>query len=191
MVENKRGMRRKVQPVSSAGLSPAVLAALDAVIENNRRARRIGRAGKSRSVTPGSMVLFAGLTGTGKTLAAEMLARELGLDLYRIDLSAVVSKYIGETEKNLAHVFDKAEGSGAVLLIDEADALFGRRSEVKDAHDRYANAAINYLVRRIETYHGPVILATNHPDKIHPAFARRRRHIVTLPDSEGRFRGRE
>ena len=105
--------------------------------------------------------LFAGESGTGKTLAAEVLANELGLDLYRIDLAAIVSKYIGETEKNLRRVFDAAEASGAVLLFDEADALFGKRGEVKDAHDRYANLEVAYLLQRMESYRGLAILTTN------------------------------
>ena len=109
----------------------------------------------------GISALFAGESGTGKTMAAEVIADELGLDLYRIDLSAVVSKYIGETEKNLRRLFDAAEDGGAILFFDEADALFGKRSEVKDSHDRYANIEINYLLQRMEAYRGLAILATN------------------------------
>src|SRR4051812_26867054 len=114
-------------------------------------------------------------------MAAEVLAGELRLDLYRIDLSAVVSKYIGETEKNLRRVFDAAEGGGAILLFDEADALFGRRSEVKDAHDRYANIEVSYLLQRMEEYHGLAILTTNMKDALDPAFLRRIRFIVHFP----------
>ena len=109
----------------------------------------------------GVTALFAGASGTGKTMAAEVLARELGLDLYRIDLSAVVSKYIGETEKNLRRIFDAAEAGGAILLFDEADALFGKRTEVKDSHDRYANIEVSYLLQRMESYRGLAILTTN------------------------------
>ena len=109
----------------------------------------------------GISALFAGESGTGKTMAAEVLANELHLDLYRIDLSAVVSKYIGETEKNLRRVFDAAEDSGAMLLFDEADALFGKRSEVRDSHDRYANIEVSYLLQRMEAYRGLAILTTN------------------------------
>src|SRR5207245_30617 len=109
----------------------------------------------------GICVLFAGPSGTGKTTAAEVLAGALQLDLYRIDLSAVVSKYIGETEKNLRRIFDAAEQSGAILLFDEADALFGKRGEVKDSHDRYANIEVSYLLQRMETYPGLAILTTN------------------------------
>ena len=125
--------------------------------------------------------LFAGPSGTGKTMAAEVLARLLELDLYRIDLSAVVSKYIGETEKNLRRVFDAAESGGAVLLFDEADALFGRRSEVKDSHDRYANIEVSYLLQRIEAYRGLAILTTNLKQALDAAFVRRLRFIVQFP----------
>ena len=122
--------------------------------------------------------LFAGESGTGKTMAAEVIANELHLNLYRIDLSAVVSKYIGETEKNLRRLFDAAEDGGAILFFDEADALFGKRSEVKDSHDRYANIEINYLLQRIESYRGLAILATNMRSALDTAFMRRIRFIV-------------
>jgi DNA polymerase III delta prime subunit len=129
----------------------------------------------------GITALFAGESGTGKTLAAEVLANELRLNLYRIDLSAVVSKYIGETEKNLRRVFDAAEDGGAILFFDEADALFGKRSEVKDSHDRYANIEVNYLLQRMEAYRGLAILATNMRSALDTAFTRRLRFIVTFP----------
>lgn len=129
----------------------------------------------------GISALFAGESGTGKTMAAEVLARELGLLLYRIDLSAVVSKYIGETEKNLRRLFDAADDGGAILFFDEADALFGRRSEVKDSHDRYANIEINYLLQRMESYRGLAILATNMKSALDTAFVRRLRFIVNFP----------
>jgi len=129
----------------------------------------------------GISALFAGPSGTGKTMAAEVLANDLRLDLYRIDLSQVVSKYIGETEKNLRRVFDTAEASNAVLLFDEADALFGKRSEVKDSHDRYANIEISYLLQRMEAYRGLAILTTNMQEAIDPAFLRRIRFIVRFP----------
>jgi hypothetical protein len=125
--------------------------------------------------------LFAGESGTGKTMAAEVIANELGLDLYRIDLSAVVNKYIGETEKNLRRLFDAAEDGGAILFFDEADALFGKRSEVKDSHDRYANIEINYLLQRMEAYKGLAILATNMKSALDQAFMRRLRFIVNFP----------
>jgi hypothetical protein len=126
----------------------------------------------------GISALFAGETGTGKSMAAEVIANELGLLLYRIDLSAVVSKYIGETEKNLRKLFDTAENCGAILFFDEADALFGKRSEVKDSHDRYANIEINYLLQRMETYSGLAILATNAKAALDSAFLRRLRFVV-------------
>jgi hypothetical protein len=129
----------------------------------------------------GISALFAGASGTGKTLAAEVLAGELRLDLYRIDLSQVVSKYIGETEKNLRRVFDAAEEGGAILLFDEADALFGKRSEVKDSHDRYANIEVSYLLQRMEAYRGMAILTTNMKSALDQAFLRRIRFIVQFP----------
>jgi ATPase family protein associated with various cellular activities (AAA)/winged helix domain-containing protein len=134
----------------------------------------------------GVSALFCGESGTGKTLAAEVLANELALDLYRIDLSSVVSKYIGETEKNLRRVFDAAEDSGAILLFDEADALFGKRSEVKDSHDRYANIEISYLLQRMEAYRGLAVLTTNMKAALDRAFQRRLRFILNFPfpDSE-------
>ncbi len=129
----------------------------------------------------GLSVLFAGESGTGKTMAAEVLADTLRLDLYRIDLSTVVSKYIGETEKNLRRLFDAAEGGGTLLFFDEADALFGKRSEVKDSHDRYANIEVNYLLQRIETFRGLAVLATNRRNALDDAFLRRLRYVVTFP----------
>ncbi len=129
----------------------------------------------------GIATLFTGESGTGKTLAAEVLANALGHALYRIDLSAVVSKYIGETEKNLRKVFDAAEDIGAILLFDEADALFGKRSEVKDSHDRYANIEVSYLLQRMEAYRGLAILTTNHKAALDPAFQRRLRFVVHFP----------
>jgi hypothetical protein len=129
----------------------------------------------------GISALFAGPSGTGKTMAAEVLAGELQLDLYRIDLSSVVSKYIGETEKNLRRVFDAAEEGGAILLFDEADALFGKRSEVKDSHDRYANIEVSYLLQRMESYRGLAILTSNFKEALDTAFLRRLRFIVQFP----------
>lgn len=137
----------------------------------------------------GISALFSGASGTGKTMAAEVLANELQLDLYRIDLSAIVSKYIGETEKNLKQVFDAAEEGGAILLFDEADALFGKRSEVRDSHDRYANIEVSYLLQRIEAYRGLAILTSNLKNALDPAFMRRLRFIVhfPFPDSSQRI----
>lgn len=138
----------------------------------------------------GLCVLFHGLSGTGKTLAAEVIGNELRLDVYKIDLSTVVSKYIGETEKNLSKVFEEAETSNGILFFDEADALFGKRSEVKDAHDRYANIEINYLLQRVEDFEGLVILATNLRKNIDEAFFRRMNFAVEfpLPDESNRYR---
>jgi AAA+ superfamily predicted ATPase len=129
----------------------------------------------------GISALFAGQSGTGKTMAAEVLAHTLKLDVYRIDLSSVVSKYIGETEKNLSKVFDAAEGGGVILLFDEADSLFGKRSDVKDSHDRYANMEVSYLLQRMEAYQGLAILTTNLKDSIDQAFLRRIRFVVQFP----------
>ena len=129
----------------------------------------------------GLATLFWGDSGTGKTLAAEVLAHALELALYRIDLSAVVSKYIGETEKNLRKVFDGAEDAGAILLFDEADALFGKRSEVKDSHDRYANIEVSYLLQRMEAYHGLAILTTNNRSALDTAFERRLQFVLHFP----------
>ena len=144
--------------------------------------------GRGQARGLGIAALFCGESGTGKTLAAEVLATELHLDLYRIDLAGVVSKYIGETEKNLRRVFDAAEDSGAVLLFDEADALFGKRSEVKDSHDRYANIEVSYLLQRMEAYRGLAILTTNLKSALDPAFQRRLRFVVhfPFPDAEQR-----
>jgi hypothetical protein len=137
----------------------------------------------------GISALFAGASGTGKTLAAEVLGSALNLDVYRIDLSAVVSKYIGETEKNLRRVFDAAEGGGVVLLFDEADALFGKRTEVKDSHDRHANIEVSYLLQRMEAYRGLAILTTNLKTSLDQAFLRRIRFVVQFPfpDAERRM----
>jgi hypothetical protein len=137
--------------------------------------------GRKLPLGRGVAALFAGPSGTGKTMAAAIVGRELGLDVYRIDLSRVVSKYIGETEKNLGRVFDAAEQANVVLLFDEAEALFGKRSEVKDAHDRYANVEIGYLLQRMEAYPGTTILATNLRHHLDEAFLRRLQVVVEFP----------
>ena len=144
------------------------------------------RTGVARGVS----VLFTGPPGTGKTMAAGVVAADLGLELFAIDLSQVVSKYIGETEKNLARVFDAAEDSGAVLLFDEADALFGARTEISDAHDRYANIETSYLLQRMEEYDGIAVLSTNLRQNMDDAFLRRLRFVVDfpLPDAAARRR---
>lgn len=142
--------------------------------------------GVGRKLAPnrGLSALFAGPPGTGKTMAAEVIAAELGLDLYKIDLSTVVSKYIGETEKNLERIFHEAETSNAILFFDEADALFGKRSEVRDSHDRYANIEISYLLQRMEAYDGVTILATNLRANLDEAFTRRLQFAVEFPFPE-------
>jgi hypothetical protein len=166
-----------VLPAAHAGL----LADLGRQLQQRRRVYRDwGFAGKGTRGL-GIAALFTGESGTGKTMAAEALANGAGLDLYRIDLAGTVSKYIGETEKNLRRIFDAAEASGAVLLFDEADALFGKRSEVKDSHDRYANIETAYLLQRIEAYRGLAILTTNMKGAIDKAFLRRIRFVVQFP----------
>jgi vesicle-fusing ATPase len=129
----------------------------------------------------GLAVLFGGPPGTGKTMAAEALARSLELPMYRIDLSQVVNKYIGETEKNLKRIFDAAELADCILFFDEADALFGKRTEVKDAHDRFANIEISYLLERMERFKGLAILATNRKKDLDEAFMRRLRSVIEFP----------
>ena len=130
---------------------------------------------------PGFSSLFAGPSGTGKTLAAALLGKRARLDVFRVDLSRVISKHIGETEKNLARIFDQAERNNWILFFDEADALFGKRTQVADAHDRFANEEVNYLLQRIEQYSGLVILALNMNDGIDKAFARRFRLVIHFP----------
>ena len=137
--------------------------------------------GKKLTASAGVTALFFGEPGTGKTMGAEVIAGELGLDLYKIDLSSMVSKYIGETEKNLEKIFNEAESSNAILFFDEADAIFGKRSEVKDAHDRYANIEISYLLQRMETYDGVTILATNLRNNLDDAFMRRLQFALDFP----------
>jgi SpoVK/Ycf46/Vps4 family AAA+-type ATPase len=147
------------------------------------RHRVLAEWGFDRKLSQGKGVnaLFAGPSGTGKTMAAEIVANELGLDLYKIDLSGVVSKYIGETEKNLDHIFTAAEHANAILFFDEADALFGKRSEVRDSHDRYANIEISYLLQKMEQYEGLAILATNLRGNLDEAFVRRLAFTVHFP----------
>jgi SpoVK/Ycf46/Vps4 family AAA+-type ATPase len=144
-------------------------------LEHARAARDKLAAGRR------GVALFHGPSGTGKTLAAMAIARELGTNVLRIDLASVVSKYIGETEKHIDAAFNEAEQSGAIVLFDEADALFGKRSEVKDAHDRYANVEVSYLLQRIETFNGLVILTSNARQNIDEAFLRRLRFVVAFP----------
>jgi SpoVK/Ycf46/Vps4 family AAA+-type ATPase len=183
-------MNRLAQPVRPVAtwddlvLPPTQLEILQSLCAQIRHRAKVyerwGFAQKSNRGL-GISALFTGQSGTGKTMAAEVLANELELDLYHVDLSQVVSKYIGETEKNLRQVFDSAEQSGAILLFDEADALFGKRSDIKDSHDRYANIEVSYLLQRMEAHRGLAILTTNLKENLDPAFVRRLRFIVRFP----------
>ena len=158
-----------------------LLRQISAQVENRSKVYDLGGFRRKMNRGLGIGVLFAGESGTGKTMAAEVIANELKLNLYRIDLSQVVSKYIGETEKNLQRLFDAAEDGGAILFFDEADSLFGKRSEVKDSHDRYANIEISYLLQRMEAFGGLAILATNMKSALDQAFLRRLRFTVDFP----------
>jgi hypothetical protein len=174
-------------------LPERLIVELDLAVAWVRHRRRVlGEWGFGRRVSMGRglSALFAGPPGTGKTMSAQVLAHDLGLDLYRVDLSRVMSKYIGETEKNLSRLFDEAQASGAVLFFDEADALFGKRSEVRDAHDRYANVEIGYLLQRMEEHEGAAILATNRVGDLDEAFRRRLHFILDfpMPSKEDRLR---
>jgi hypothetical protein len=187
---------RKIAPQHGWGdivLPPDGLAQLGEVCAQVRHRRKVyGEWGFDAkvSLSKGLCALFYGPSGTGKTLAVEVIAKELELEAYKIDLSTVVSKYIGETEKNLSAIFQEAETSNAILFFDEADALFGKRSEVKDAHDRYANIEINYLLQRMEEFEGVVVLATNLRKNIDEAFFRRMHFAVEFPfpDEQRRYR---
>jgi SpoVK/Ycf46/Vps4 family AAA+-type ATPase len=165
-------------------VSPELRRELDLVTAWSRHGlRAFDGAGPGRNlrVGPGLACLFHGPPGTGKTMAAQALARDAGFEIYRIDLSQVVNKYIGETEKNLSRVFDAAEDANCLLFFDEADSLFGRRSEIKDAHDRYANIETGYLLQRLESYRGLVILATNLRKNLDEAFLRRLQVVAEFP----------
>jgi hypothetical protein len=166
---------------------------LDEIISWHRSSHRVRwdmELGAGDPVGTGLTCLFSGKSGTGKTFAARCLANELGLNLYRIDLSQVVSKFIGDTEKALAQIFDEVEAGHGLLLFDEADALFGRRSEVKDAHDRYANIEVGYLLQRLETYDGVAVLTTNLQGNMDSAFVRRLRFILQFPAPDRSLRRR-
>jgi hypothetical protein len=178
---------RRVEPRATRDdlvLPPQQRAILDQIVAHVRQRARVHEEWGFSAVLRrglGVTALFAGGSGTGKTLAAEVVAGALGLDLFILDLSQIVSKYIGETEKNLRTVFDAAERGGAVLLFDEADALFGKRSEVKDSHDRYANIEVSYLLMRMEAYRGLAVLTTNMKKALDTAFMRRLRFVVEFP----------
>lgn len=137
--------------------------------------------GMDKKLVPGYRALFYGPPGTGKTISATLLGKEFKMNVFRIDLSTIVSKYIGETEKNLARLFEEAEYRNWILFFDEADALFGKRTQVKDAHDRYANQEVSYLMQRIETFDGMVILATNIKGNVDDAFTRRIQSVIYFP----------
>jgi SpoVK/Ycf46/Vps4 family AAA+-type ATPase len=184
---NLSGMAVKIEPHYSWGdivLPDDTLTHLHEICDQARNHYKVfGTWGFNRKLSYGRglSALFVGASGTGKTMAAEVLAHELDLDLYKVDLSGVVSKYIGETEKNLSRIFAEAETSNALLFFDEADALFGKRTEVSDAHDRYANIEISYLLQKMEAYEGIVILATNLRENMDEAFTRRIRFVVEFP----------
>jgi len=161
--------------------SPTITKELKKVTSYARKSTAVYKSSGGRKRIVKKISLFTGTDGNGKTLAAETLARSTKKDLYRVDLSQIVSKYIGETEKNLEKIFKRVENKDWILFFDEADALFGKRTEVKDSHDRYANIEINYLVERIENYPGLVILATNKKTNLDNAFMRRLRYIVEFP----------
>jgi AAA+ superfamily predicted ATPase len=189
-------LARKIETVygwDDIVLPPRALRQLREVcLSVKHRATVYGRWGFERklSLGKGLNALFSGPSGTGKTMAAQIIGGELGLDLYQIDLSSIVSKYIGETEKNLNTIFSAAKNSNAILFFDEADALFGKRSEVKDAHDRYANIEVAYLLQKVEEYEGIVILATNLSKNIDDAFHRRLHHTVEFPFPDAEYRER-
>jgi hypothetical protein len=168
----------------------AVLRSLPGYLRHRDLVLREWEFGRSVAGGQGLKALFAGESGTGKTMAAQVIARDLGLELFRIDLATIVSKYIGETEKNLDRVFDAAEGSNAILFFDEADALFGKRSAVRDSHDRYANMEVGYLLQKMESYAGAVMLATNIRNNVDSAFLRRLDFVIDfpLPDAADRER---
>jgi len=184
------GLAQRITPeagIDSLIVPPDVRAQLGEIcarVTSRESVRHNWGAGNVHSRVIGVTALFAGPSGTGKTLAAEAIARELGFDLYRIELASVVSKYIGETERNLERVFAAAEHANAVLFFDEADALFGKRSEVKDAHDRYANIEIAYLLQKMERFDGLAVLATNLKQNLDEAFARRLTFTVNFPFPE-------
>jgi ATPase family associated with various cellular activities (AAA) len=192
-LQNAAGLERLARRIEpSVTLADLVLPpdVLDQLVELRIRARRRERVlkewrmGGSASRRTGLSALFAGASGTGKTMAAEALAAEMGLDLYVVDLASVVDKYIGETEKNLDRIFAEAERVNGVLLFDEADALFGKRSEIADAHDRYANVEVAYLLQRMELFDGMALLATNLRSNLDEAFARRLDALIDFPEPE-------
>ena len=183
------GIVRHIAPSAKweqLNLPPAGMDLLHVIADGDERGD--GRVIDGVSVQPGLTVLFAGPAGTGKTMASDVLAKHLSLDLYRINLSSVVSEYVGETEKNLRRVFDGVEVGRAVLLFDEADALFGKRTEVKGSHDWYANLEVSHLMERMEGFAGLSILTTDREDELDAAFKRRFDYIVPFPHRRGATR---
>jgi hypothetical protein len=193
---NLSGLAQKIEPrydwddLIVPGDQKAMLQELVQMVKGRGVVMEEWGVGRKLKTSAGVTVLFAGPPGTGKTMAAEVITSDLGLDLYKLDLSTVVSKFIGETEKNLWRIFDEAQSSSAVLFFDEADAIFGKRSEVKDSHDRYANMEVSYLLQRMEQYDGVTILATNLRANMDEAFTRRMQFIVDFPfpDEDDRMR---
>ena len=172
--------------IEDIGLAPNTLSQVDSLSRQVEKATKTylkTTSTRLSQVSLGVRALFTGASGTGKTLAASWLAAKLGLPLYRVDLASITSKYIGETEKNLANLLARAEQSEVILLFDEADSLFGKRSGVSDAHDRYANTETNDLLQRIESCKGMIILATNRRDNIDDAFFRRMDYVIDFPRS--------
>jgi hypothetical protein len=184
LVPPRHGWTDLVLPASVMQRLQDVRAAVSA------RAKVFGDWGFGRRGGSGLMALFAGSSGTGKTMSAAVIAREIGLDLYRIELASVVSKYIGETEKNLHRIFEAARRANVILFFDEADAMLGRRSEVKDAHDRYANIEVAYLLQKMEEHDGVIILASNLAKNMDQAFARRMHYVVEFPRPDAPLRER-
>jgi vesicle-fusing ATPase len=171
------GLARKIE-LRATGILPIAQSQKQILSDISTHARECRQGGSA------AIVLFAGVDGIGKTNAAEVVARDLKRDLYRVDLNKIVSKHIGETEKNLNRLFNAAESAGAILLIDEADALFGKRSEVKDSHDRYANIEISYLQQQLEAFNGLAILATNNEEDTDDIFRRRIRFVINFPRTD-------
>jgi SpoVK/Ycf46/Vps4 family AAA+-type ATPase len=182
--ERLAALARRIEP--KAGWSDIVLpdSTLEQLRELQDRIAHVGAWFAKRSLHPGTRALFVGARGTGKTMAAAMIAKRLDRELYEIDLASVVSKYIGEAENGLDAVFAAAADANAVLFFGEADALLGKRTEVKDAHDRYANLEIGYLLQRMEGFEGVAILATNSLQNIDPAFLRRFAMTIHFPPRE-------
>ncbi len=187
-----KGMLHRIQSVRTRnGLSFPVAGqvTLNDIVRSTQQSLALSRFSRLQGSANGMLVLFSGSRGTGKTMAAEILARKLRTRVYRVNLKRVVSRYIGETEKNLLKIFKLAEQKHLVLLFDEADAIFGKRAEVKDSHDRYANIETNYLLSRMEGYKGLVILTSNLKTPLDPKLlCRLRYHVVFNPPQNSSLR---